>query len=181
MKNGTFRCDRRGDHGQRNRSCRGRIRFRRDARRSVAGADRPSPRNDLEEPAARRRQGKDVGGGQRGDARADPDLDRPRSRLVVRRRRRGDPRKLRGEARGLREARLDREAGGDTRLQHVVDLDHRDSARRRTARERYRHALHESRAGDEARRGHPRNRHHRRDMADASRTSPSGWARRPSR
>ena len=56
------------------------------------------------------------------------------------------------------------EAGGDHRLQHLVDLDHAARRLHRSAREVHRHSFHESGAADGAGRTDPRHRHRRRDL-----------------
>ena len=70
-----------------------------------------------------------------------------------------------GQAADLRDARPDLPAGRDPRHQHLVaSRSPRSRAATTAARQRDRHALHEPGAGDEAGRGHPRPRDHRRDL-----------------
>ena len=72
--------------------------------------------------------------------------------LVVRGRRRA----RRGQAGGLRGARLDHARQVDPRDEHLVDLDHRDRGLHRPRRPGDRHALHEPGAADDIGRGDPR-------------------------
>ena len=86
---------------------------------------------------------------------------RPR-RLRSRDRDRG--REGRGQAQDLSRSLRGAEAGGDRRLQHLLDLDHAACRRHRPARALHRHSLHESGAADGAGRADPRHRHRRRDL-----------------
>ena len=118
------------------------------------------------------------------DAALAPPRDRRRSRRVRRGRlrRRGDRRETSDAKRELfAPARRDRPAGRHPRLEHVVDLDHRARRGDEAARQRARHALHEPRAADGARRADPRPGDVGRDDAARPPTSARRSARRRSR
>ena len=103
-----------------------------DDRRDAAGGARPRHRRDPQELRGDRRQGPDDRRTGRGrDGAAQPDA-RPRRPRRLRPDHRGGVREYGGEEGALRQARRDRQAGRDPRLQHLLSLDRRDRRRSTT-------------------------------------------------
>ena len=171
---------RRRPDGQRHRPClravagldvrlqrhRGSARSRRGSPRSTATCAAGRQGHDQRR-AARRRRSARIHAGQ--------ELRGPRH---LRPRDRGRDRERGDQAPDLQDALPGPEARCDDRHQHLVDLDHAARRRDRPAGALHRHPLHESGAGDAARRADPRHRHRGPDLRSAPRASSPSSARR---